>query len=149
MPKKISNPDKNFLKKPEYPGGNKALKLFIDKNLQFPKDAILQNIFGTVAVAFEVTDNGEVINAKVVKGLFPSCDEEALRIVRLLKYGKAFNHGVRLKSNHKINIHFNKNTLNTLKISYSITPAKPNPSTDETHHENGYSYSLTIKKSNN
>ncbi len=122
--------EKQFLKAPEYPGGKKALLDFINANLKYPEDAFKNEIQGVVSIAYEVNDNGEVESAKIVKALSPSCNEEALRLVHLLKYGKAYNHGVRVKSNHKINIHFRlpQKQMLSMQISYSqsdITVEKP------------------------
>ena len=48
-----------------------------------------QRIEGVVTVAYQVTDEGEIENPTVIKGLCPSCDAEAVRLVKMLKYGKA------------------------------------------------------------
>ena len=106
MEEKKSKKAKKFMEKPEYPGGRKALDAFVAAHLQYPEDAMKQRIEGVVAVAYQVSDEGEVQNATIIKGLCPSCNEEALRIVNMLKYGKAHNRGFRLKANCKLNIHF-------------------------------------------
>ena len=106
MEEKDKKKKKHFLEKPQYPGGQKALREFVNAHLQYPEDALQQRIEGVVTVAYMVSDDGEIVNPTIVKGLCPSCNAEAIRIVNLLKYGKAFNRGVRLKVNNKINIHF-------------------------------------------
>ena len=87
-----------FLEKPLYPGGAKALREFVNAHLQYPQDAMDQHVEGVVTVAYQVNDDGEVENPTVVKSLCPSCDEEALRIVRMLRYDKVRNRGIRLKT---------------------------------------------------
>ena len=118
---------KQFLEKPQYPGGSKALREFINSHLQYPEDAMEQRIEGVVSVAYQVTDEGEVENPTVIKGLCPSCDAEAIRLVKLLKYGKAHNRGVRLKSNCKVNIKFKLAPTEPVKmaVSYTTPPSKP------------------------
>lgn len=138
---------KQFLEKPQYPGGKKALNEFLQAHLQYPEDAMEQHIEGTVRVSYMVTDDGDVIQAKVVKGLSPSCDAEALRIVNMLKYGKARNRGVRLKSNCSANINFKLSPAPlqpTLNITYSTTPKAKEPQKQKP--ASSYSWTITIKK---
>jgi TonB family protein len=126
MEEKDKKKKKHFLEKPQYPGGQKALRDFVNAHLQYPEDAMQQRIEGVVTVAYMVSDDGEIVNPTIVKGLCPSCNAEAIRIVNLLKYGKAFNRGVRLKVNNKINIHFKLAPAPTQStISYTVQPAKP------------------------
>ena len=117
--------EKKFLLHPEYPGGRKALREFISAHLQYPEDALHQLIEGFVTVAYQVSDEGEIESVRIIKGLSPSCNEEAMRVVKLLKYSKVYNHGVRLKSNHKINIHFQMIPVKqkTMQISYTVKPS--------------------------
>lgn len=148
MPSKEKR-EKKFLQMPEYPGGKKALREFISSQLRYPSDALEQNIQGTVAVAYEVNDEGEVENIRVVKGLFPSCDEEAVRLVGMLKYGKAFNHGVRLKANHKLNIHFRmrKEQKKAFQLQYTCKPSPAEEKETRTSSSNSYTYSIIVNKS--
>jgi hypothetical protein len=46
-----------------------------------------EKVEGIVSVAFEVNDMGKVENPKIIKRLTPSCNEEALRLVKLLTFG--------------------------------------------------------------
>ncbi len=123
----IQHPKKyESLKMPAYPGGKKAFQEFIVKNLRYPKEAEEANIEGGVIVGYDVTDNGIVLNPHIIKGLGYGCDEEAIRVIGLLRYEKVKNKRVRVKMSTKTTIHFN---LNKLRISYSVTetvkPADP------------------------
>ena len=71
-------------KRPEFPGGYTALSKFLRDNIQYPAEAQKNNITGTVFVQFEVKSNGEVKDAKILRGIGKSCDDEALRIVNLM-----------------------------------------------------------------
>ena len=135
---------KQFLDKPQYPGGTKELRKFITSHLQYPEDAMEQRIEGVVTVAYQVTDEGEVENPMVIKGLCPSCDAEAVRLVKLLKYGKAHNRGVRLKSNCKVNIKFKLAPTEPVKmvVSYTTTPSKPKTRKPSRPKGEGGSYSV-------
>lgn len=69
---------------PTYPGGTDALKKFIAENLNYPADA-KGKIMGVVPVNFVIDKEGNIVNPHVSKNLYPSMDEEALRVVKLIK----------------------------------------------------------------
>ena len=66
---------------PSFPGGLEELYKWIDSNVQYPAVAIDICIQGTVIVAFIVEPDGSVSNAKLVRSVDPSIDQEALRLV--------------------------------------------------------------------
>ena len=70
--------------KPEFPGGEKALKKFIRNRLEYPVKASEQGIYGKVLVSFRINIVGEVENIKVINKVHPLLDNEAIRIVKLL-----------------------------------------------------------------
>lgn len=133
-----------FLEKPLYPGGAKALREFVSAHLQYPQDAMDQRIEGVVTVSYQVNDDGIVENATVMKSLCPSCDEEALRLVRMLQYDKARNRGIRLKMNSKLNIHFRLAPTSTgSTISYTLTSSSKKSGGHKPKSSGGYSYSIS------
>lgn len=135
--------EKRFIHKPEYPGGKTAMLNFIRENLQYPKDAMEQKIEGFVRVWYQVDDNGNVVDTKIVQGLFPSCDEEAIRIVKLLKYNRPKNMNLRVKSAFHINIHFRlKEAQQKLTLQYTqvSTPQKK----EHPSNQNVYTYTINI-----
>lgn len=140
---------KKFLEKPQYPGGAKALREFVKAHLQYPQDAMEQRIEGVVTIGYQVNDDGFVENPTVIKSLCPSCNEEALRLVNMLRYDKARNRGIRLKVNCKLNINFHlapapAPTGGT--ISYTLQPAKKkevkNKPTKRSNPD-GYNYTIS------
>jgi len=110
---------KKFLELPRYGGGNEEFKKFIASNLRYPKEALEAGIEGKVLVEYEIDDNGFVHNPRVVRGLGYGCDEEAVRVVNLLRFKKVKNRGVRVRVNTKTNIIFR---LPKTSISYSMAP---------------------------
>ena len=145
MKDKPNKKGKQFLKVPEYPGGKQALQIFVNAHLQYPADAFREGMEGVVSVAYEVNDLGEVESAKVIKGLMPSCNEEALRIVHLLKYGKAYNHGIRVKSNHKVNIYFKLPRPQSLPMQFSYMSSENEKQIPEPlGKEEEYTYSIHL-----
>jgi protein TonB len=69
---------------PEYPGGTKALFQWIYKNIKYPDIAAENGITGTVIVNFVVDVDGKISRVKILRGIDPSCDAEALRVVKAL-----------------------------------------------------------------
>lgn len=79
---------------PEFPDGDKALYDFLDKNKIYPDSAKKHGIVGTVTVHVTIDKTGKIINPIILKGIGYSCDEEALRLIKLLpdfKPGKKRN----------------------------------------------------------
>lgn len=68
----------------QYPGGTQGLTQFFKKELRYPTDARETGIEGKVYVSFTVNADGSIINPLVRRSLYPSCDAEALRLVRSL-----------------------------------------------------------------
>jgi len=66
---------------PEFPGGEKALREFIANSVRYPVVAQENGIQGRVYVSFTVDKTGTVTDAQVVRGVDPSLDQEALRVV--------------------------------------------------------------------
>ncbi len=128
---------KNFLKLPGYGGGSNAFKEFIANNLQYPKEALEAGVEGSVVIEYEINDEGNVVSARVLKGLGHGCDEEALRLVRMLSFEKVKNRGVRVKVTTKTKIFF---TLPKVNITYSA-PEKKEP---EKNTGGSVSYEYTI-----
>jgi len=69
---------------PEFPGGQVELMEFINANLRYPAAAIKNGIQGRVTVQFVVTKDGSVGDVKVVRGVDPTLDEEAVRVCKAL-----------------------------------------------------------------
>jgi len=92
---------------PEFPGGEKALRNFIATNVKYPIKAQENGIQGKVYISFVVNKTGKVTDAKVVRGVDPSLDKEALRVVNNLpqwKPGK--QHGKKVNVNYTVPISF-------------------------------------------
>lgn len=71
-------------KKSIFPGGLNKLLLFLSENTKYPKVAQRNNIQGRVFVQFVVNKKGNVTNVKILKGVNPDLDAEALRVVKLM-----------------------------------------------------------------
>ena len=84
---------------PEFPGGIAAMNDFIYTNIKYPKDAIKQEVGGRVIVMFVVETDGSLSNVRVARKVFPSLDDEAVRVVKSMpkwKPGKEKGRPVRV-----------------------------------------------------
>lgn len=79
---------------PEYPGGMGEMMKFLANNIRYPEEAMLKNIQGRVIIKFIVTKDGDVVEPSIVKGVDPSLDQEAMRVVNAMpKWKPGMNNG--------------------------------------------------------
>lgn len=69
---------------PEFLGGQEGLMKFLSENTRYPVIAIDHGIQGRVIVRFVVTKTGKVSNVEVMRGVDPSLDREAVRVVEAM-----------------------------------------------------------------
>lgn len=69
---------------PTYPSGEADMLRFLNNRLKYPQAARDYHIEGIVYVQFVVQPDGSHTDHKVLKGLGYGCNEEALRITRLM-----------------------------------------------------------------
>lgn len=68
-------------KMPEFPGGQSALMEYLAKNMKYPVDAQEAGVQGRIIVSFIVRKDGSITDIKTVRGVSPSLDKEAERVV--------------------------------------------------------------------
>ena len=145
--------DHHFIKKPVYPGGNKAFREFIYSNLKYPKEAVENKIEGVVLCRYEIDYKGNVSKVKVKKGIGFGCDEEAIRVIKLIKWEIP-------KEPRKLKVSFNKETKikftlpkkiekkvksKTQTISYTVTKKSSTKPSKEKVHKKSNTYTYTVK----
>ena len=70
-------------KQPSFQGkGREAFSKWISAHLVYPEDAKKAHIDGTVMVKFVIGKNGGVQEVEVVKGAYPSLNDEAVRVIK-------------------------------------------------------------------
>ena len=92
---------------PQFPGGEIALCKYIANSIKYPVVAQKTGIQGKVYVTFIVDRDGGVTDVKVLQGVDPLLDREALRVVRNLprwKPGK--QRGVPVRVSYTVPINF-------------------------------------------
>ena len=67
-----------------FPGGEKALKRFLKKNLSYPDTARALGVEGVVYVSFLVNESGVLSDIKVEKGISIEIDKEVIRVVSIM-----------------------------------------------------------------
>ncbi len=85
---------------PEFPGGMSALIEYISKNIKYPEAGKAKGIQGRVTVQFVVNQDGSISNTKILRGLSPEFDAEALRLFNSMpkwKPGMQRGQAVRVK----------------------------------------------------
>ena len=92
---------------PEFPGGEAALRRFIANSIKYPQIAQENGIQGRVYIQFVVERDGSVSNASVARGVDPSLDREALRVVNSLpKWQAGMQRGKPVKVSYTVPINF-------------------------------------------
>jgi len=71
-------------KMPMYPGGVNELMSYLAKNIKYPADALAKGIQGRILVRFIVNNVGKIEKTEILRGLNPSCNKEALRVVNAM-----------------------------------------------------------------
>jgi protein TonB len=85
---------------PEFPGGNAAMMKFLSDNIKYPVIAQENGIQGRVITNFVVERDGSITDVQVVRGVDPSLDKEAVRVIQSMpkwKPGKQRGSPVRVR----------------------------------------------------
>jgi protein TonB len=154
--------DKDFIKSPYFEGGKAAMEAYVKKELRYPKEALAAKIEGTVSVRYTVDYKGKVTEASIISPLSHECDEEALRIVRSLRFKVPNDGKIRSKFTRKLHIHFrlpgSPKTLTPIKqlvpspagqaftYEYQIVQKPVKPSQPHVKKTGSYDFSITIPR---
>lgn len=79
-----TNNSNNQNVQPSFPGGTEAIYKTIEDSIQYPISAKKNRIGGKVIVSFTVDTLGMATQPKILQGINPEIDSEALRVVGLL-----------------------------------------------------------------
>ena len=69
---------------PQFPGGEAALMKYMQNNIKYPVVAIENGTQGNVIVQFVVKKDGTIGTVKIVRGLSPELNKEAIRLCKSL-----------------------------------------------------------------
>jgi Gram-negative bacterial TonB protein C-terminal len=151
-----------FIQQPVYVGGDKAMTAFIYQHLRIPVLALQNNVEGIVFLEFGIDFKGNVIETRVIKGLGFGCNEEAERVVKLLKFDMGKYPGMKIIFHKKAKIQFKKAPLpvaavpdlpslpaplegeQNFSFQYVITPSVAVVEEQSKPVETVYSYNITF-----
>lgn len=68
-------------KQPEFPGGTTELMKYLGKAIKYPVIAQENGIQGRVVCSFVVNRDGSIVDIQVMRGVDPSLDKEAIRVI--------------------------------------------------------------------
>ena len=91
---------------PMFPGGDAAFLTYLSKNLRYPPRAEEMGIKGRVTCQFVVECDGSISDVKVVRGVDPDLDREAVRVLKAMPKwvpGKQEGKSVRVRYTCPIN----------------------------------------------
>lgn len=92
---------------PQYPGGMKYFKRYIDRNLKYPEEAKKNKIEGVVVMQFVVEKNGDITNPRVMRRLDESLDSVAMNLIKgMPKWIPASDHGIKVRCKYSVPIAF-------------------------------------------
>lgn len=85
----------------------KSLQTYIAERLKYPEEAKKQKIEGKVFVSFVIDTTGLVTNVKVMRGVHPLLDAEAIRVVEALpRWEPAKQRGKKVRISYTVPIQF-------------------------------------------
>lgn len=87
-------------------GGQAAVDLLFERELIFPEDALQEGIDGISTLIFTVDADGSVRDLRVWQPLSPSCDAEALRLAKLIRWHAATLAGEARAAEHYLKVPF-------------------------------------------
>lgn len=92
---------------PEFPGGEMELRKYIANAVKYPEEAQKKGMQGKVYVMFTVTKEGGIADAKIARGVDPSLDQEALRVINSLpKWKPGKQRGTAVNVQYTVPINF-------------------------------------------
>lgn len=92
----------------------KLISDFFDASIQYPKDALQQNISGKVKIAFKISKDGIPYDLKPEKSIDPSLDKEAMRLVSKILWHPAKKNGTPCIDEQSLTITFNPKHYNRI-----------------------------------
>ncbi|MEO5911338.1 MAG: energy transducer TonB, partial [Pelobium sp.] len=67
---------------PEYPGGINNARRYVGEHVEYPAEAIENEIEGTIIVTFIIEQDGRISDIKIDKGLGYGLDEEVMKVIK-------------------------------------------------------------------
>lgn len=126
------------------------MKQFIAEQLRYPAEALAQKVEGTVTVRFDIDHKGEVVAAKTIgHALGFGCDEEAIRLVKSMRFKVEKPRGLRVVFHKTMQIHFklpaaSAEAVVPINLTYNYTAPEKADGPADKKPPSSFSYSLDI-----
>ena len=92
---------------PLFPGGSGALMQFLHDNIKYPVVAQENGVQGRVTVQFVVEKDGSITDVHVLRGVDPSLDKEAVRVVKSMpRWTPGKQNGTTVRVNYRLPVLF-------------------------------------------
>lgn len=92
---------------PQFKGGINEFYKYLSRAIKYPKEAYTNGIGGSVLLNFVIEKDGQVADVKIDKPVFPSIDEEAIRVMMASpKWVPGIQRGVPVRVKYNIPIKF-------------------------------------------
>lgn len=89
-----------------YPGGNEALYRYFFEHMEYPEEAKSRSVEGQVTLSFFVLPDSTVSDVRCLRDLGYGTKEEAIRLVKNLKFAPAVQDGRPIKQNMMVPVIF-------------------------------------------
>ena len=92
---------------PLFPGGPAALMKYLSENTKYPVVAQENGVQGRVTVQFVVEKDGSISDVHVLRGVDPSLDKEAIRVVKSMpRWTPGKQNGITVRVNYRVPVLF-------------------------------------------
>ena len=110
---------------PEFPGGGMPVLMeYLSKNIKYPEAAMKKGTQGRVTVQFVVEKDGSIANARVLRGIDPELDKEAVRVISAMpKWKPGTQKGEAVRVKYTVPVMF-RLTENNTQVKYAPIESK-------------------------
>lgn len=92
---------------PMFPGGHTALMKYLSEHTKYPVVAQENGVQGRVTVQFVVEKDGSISDVHVLRGVDPSLDKEAVRVVKSMpRWTPGKQNGINVRVNYRVPVLF-------------------------------------------
>lgn len=92
---------------PMFPGGQTALMKYLSEHTKYPVVAQENGVQGRVTVQFVVEKDGSISDVHVLRGVDPSLDKEAVRVVKSMpRWTPGKQNGINVRVNYRVPVLF-------------------------------------------
>ena len=92
---------------PMFPGGQTALMKYLSEHTKYPVVAQENGVQGRVTIQFVVEKDGSISDVHVLRGVDPSLDKEAVRVVKSMpRWTPGKQNGINVRVNYRVPVLF-------------------------------------------